>query len=191
MTNQQNLPLAREAPMPFVLQSGWSDPSHPDVGSDNVPAERREPVLAMDQIQGNVIAGFSKDFQTLLFLAIDENDVAHFKAWLAAQCPFVATAGEVLAFNRLFKQLRSRRGVETGAVKATWMNIAFSFGGLVKLVGQAEAGKFDDGAFKAGAAARSHDLGDPAPGDNLPGSLDTWLIGPRQRGRRDHYRRER
>ena len=53
----------REAPFPMPLLCGLDDASHPDVGN--------EPVLAVDQIQGNILAGFNKDFQTLIFLHID------------------------------------------------------------------------------------------------------------------------
>src|SRR5215212_6450378 len=109
-------PIAREAPAPVPLQCGIDDASHPHVPN--------EPVLAIDQIQGNIVAGFTKDFQVLVFLEIV--DVPSFKRWLKTQVPFIATTAEVLAFNRLFKEIRDRRRRESRAVKATWVNIAFS-----------------------------------------------------------------
>src|SRR5512143_985280 len=142
---------AREAPLPEVLQAGLDDPSHPAVTG--------EPVLAIDQIQGNILAGFNKDFQTLIFLHIDR--ASGFKRWLASQIDFVATSAEVLAFNRLFKEIRTGRKVESNAVKATWFNIAFSYEGIRLLAGAAEARKFKDHAFKAGLASHSESLGDP------------------------------
>src|SRR5207247_1779609 len=90
----------------------------------------------MEEIQGNVVAGFSKDFQTLLFLRIE--DVPSFKAWLAEFASLVATAEEVIAFNRLFKRTRDRRGY-SGSVKASWINVAFSHAGLTKLTTDADA----------------------------------------------------
>jgi hypothetical protein len=51
------------------LHAGRHDPSHPAV-----PAE---PVLDIDEIQGNILGGFTKDFQTMLFLEI--TDVAEFR----------------------------------------------------------------------------------------------------------------
>src|SRR6266540_147252 len=69
-----------------------TDPARPPVPD--------EPLLAMDNIQGNGVAGFSKDFQTLLFLKIV--DIPHFKRWLKSITPFIATAAEVLAFHRFF-----------------------------------------------------------------------------------------
>src|SRR5215831_720834 len=104
--------LARESPAPEPLQCGLTDPSRPDVGPDS---PRPEPVLAIGQIQGNIVPGFSKDFQTLLFLRIDHGK--EFKDWLRSQIPFITSAAEVLAFNRLFKEIRARRKQETHAVR--------------------------------------------------------------------------
>jgi hypothetical protein len=60
-----------------------------------------EPILRANNIQGNILGGFNKDFQTLLFLEIEQPD--SFRQWLQTQIPFIATASEVIAFNRLFK----------------------------------------------------------------------------------------
>lgn len=157
----------REAPFPEPLQCGLDDASHPDASA--------EPVLAVDQVQGNILAGFNKDFQTLIFLHIDR--ARDFKPWLASQVDFIATAAEVLAFNHLFKEIRTRRQRESNAVKATWINIAFSSQGIKVLVGAAEARKFRDRAFKAGLAARSESLGDPRDADDLEGSPRNWVVG--------------
>ena len=95
---------AREAPAPSPLErlaSNQTDPARPPVPN--------EPLLAIDNIQGNSVAGFNKDFQTLLLLKIV--DVPNFKRWLKSLIPFIATAAEVLAFNRLFKAIRSRLGL--------------------------------------------------------------------------------
>ena len=77
----------REAPHPSPLACGLDDASHPDSSG--------EPVLAIDQIQGNILAGFNKDFQTLIFLHIDRG--RYFKRWLASQVDFISTTAEVLA----------------------------------------------------------------------------------------------
>lgn len=133
------------------------------------PAAPGEPVLALDQIQGNVVPGFHKNHQTLLYLAID--DPARFRGWLARIAPEVATAAEVLAFNRLYKALRFRRR-RNPPLQVSWLNLAFSAAGLEKL-GAATAG-FRDAAFRAGLAARSARLADPAVG---PGSAGSWKVG--------------
>lgn len=157
----------REAPFPEALELDLDDASHPDAS--------REPVLAVDQIQGNILAGFNKDFQTLIFIHIDRTK--DFKIWLASQINFIATTAEVLAFNRLFKEIRTRRGIESSAVKATWINIAFSAQGLETLLGERNMRKFRDQAFRAGLAPRSERLGDPREADSLEGSPKNWVIG--------------
>ena len=76
----------REAPAPDPLHCGVDGPSH--------PAAEDEPVLNVDNIQGNILAGFNKDFQTLVFLHID--NVANFKPWLRHFAPRIATLGKVI-----------------------------------------------------------------------------------------------
>ena len=159
----------REAPFPVCSPCGLDDASHPAV--DN------EPVLAIDQIQGNILAGFNKDFQTLIFLHIDRAE--DFKPWLASQVDFIATTAEVLAFNRLFKEIRTRRKRESSAVKATWINIAFSYEGIRILAGAAEARKFKDHAFKVGLAARQKP-GRSSDEDDLESSPKNWVVGGTQ-----------
>jgi Dyp-type peroxidase family len=153
---------AREAPAPSLFQ-----PAHP---SPCQPAAPDEPVLNVRNIQGNILAGFNKDYQTLLFLEITK--VEQFKEWLKELTPFVATTAEVLAFNRLFKEIRSRRG-DSRTVQATWMNLAFSFRGLEKLAPK-DAKEFTDPAFQKGLRKRSEGLGDPTHGE---GSPETWVVG--------------
>jgi Dyp-type peroxidase family len=157
-----SFPLVREAPaVPSTSPSGTS-PARPDV--------RGEPHLAVANIQGNIIAGFNKDFQTLLFLRID--DAPAFKAWLATFAGLVATAEEVIAFNRLFKRTRDRRGY-SGSVKASWINIAFSHAGLAKLTAEADA--FVDPSFRTGVVAQSAALGDPTAED-ADGHPNHWVV---------------
>ncbi|MDQ6941767.1 MAG: Dyp-type peroxidase [Candidatus Eremiobacteraeota bacterium] len=134
-----------------------------------------EPALCSDNIQGNGLAGFNKDHQTLIFIRIDEPEA--FKKWLAAQIPFVATVAEVLAFNRLFKSVRFRRKHETRTVQATWTNIAFTHAALAKLLAQPDLG-FHDAAFKAGLADRSAGIGD-AQDAGAEGTAANWLFGTR------------
>jgi len=159
----QSAPI-REAFGPVPLGCGLDDPSHPFAPD--------EPVLAIHEIQGNILGGFSKDHQTLLCLRID--DAGEFKIWLQALIPFVATSAEVVAFNRLFKAVRSRRGTERNTIKATWINIAFSARGL-QLLG-ADVAAFLDPAFKEGLAPRSASLGDPTSA-TAEGNPAKWVVG--------------
>jgi Dyp-type peroxidase family len=124
--------------------------------------------LQLDQIQGNVVAGFNKDYTSYLFLTLpDEPDRA--RAWLAGLVGQVATAEEVKRFNDLFREIRRRRGQREGAVEAAWMNLAFTHEGLGKLgVDKAELGLFPD-EFREGMRNRRRAIGDV--GDNDP---DRW-----------------
>ena len=67
----------RETPAPSSWPANRAGPPVPD--------ERPEPVLAMANIQGNVVAGFNKDFQTLLYFHID--DALPFKKAVARARP--------------------------------------------------------------------------------------------------------
>ena len=137
-------------------------------------AAAAEEVLDIRNIQGNILAGFNKDHQALLFLEI--TDAARAKRWLQFITPSIATTDEVLGFNRLFKALRARRASEPGGLVATWLNIAFSRDGIAALTSAAEADKFKDEAFQVGLPARSPLLGDPTA-RNAPGAPENWRFG--------------
>ena len=154
--------LPPEAPAPRLTTLIGPSPSHPDAVD--------EPPLDVAEIQGNIVGGFNKDFQTLLFLRID--DPAVFKPWLTSFASVVATAEEVIAFNRLFKRTSDRRRYR-GSVKASWINIAFSHAGLAKLTDDADA--FADGSFLSGVVPQSAALGDPTAED-AEGNPKQWLV---------------
>ncbi|MEH2296558.1 Dyp-type peroxidase [Nostoc sp.] len=162
--------IIREAPAPDPLEGQQTNTFF------YVPAPN-EPVLNVNNIQGNILGGFNKDYQALLFLEIENPNA--FKQWLESQIDFIATASEVIAFNRLFKSCRKRRGRE-GTVKATWVNIAFSFEGLKKLTNDADA--FKDTSFKAGLAKRAVDLKDPVDKNGNPIG---WVVGGPDNGKVD------
>jgi Dyp-type peroxidase family len=161
----------REAPAIKPFQALQDDPTRPSVTD--------EPKLAIDNIQGNIV-GFNKDHVTMLFLKIDSNSVSDARAWLARLVPFIATAAEVLSFNRLFKEIRRRRCVDSRTVQATWINIAFSHDALQTLtngVGELSGlDQFKDEAFKVGLADRSKLLGDPAD-QSMEGNQKNWVFG--------------
>jgi Dyp-type peroxidase family len=138
---------------------------------DPAVLETMEPVLQVQDIQGNSLGGFHKDYQMLVFLKMDNVAVA--KRWIAQVEPLIATAAEVIQFNRLFKEMKQRYGYE-GMVKATFMNIGFTFDGLKKLTPDAD--QFTDESFKAGLHNRAASLGDPVD-PSAPGHPSNWLIG--------------
>jgi Dyp-type peroxidase family len=139
-----------------------------------IPGTTQDPGCIQEnlcQIQGNIIGGFNKDYQTFLFLKF--NDPAKGRNWVGQMIPEISTSEEVLAFNALFKAVRKRSGRE-GIVKATWTNIAFTHSGLKVLgIPNTDLNCFPDD-FKSGLAARAidkvGDLGSNAP-ENWVGSL--------------------
>ena len=128
-----------------------------------------EPVIDINDIQGNILAGFNKDFQNLLFLQITQPDTA--KKWIRDLVPQISSLDEVLRFNNLFKSLRVRlNGEDPHGLAATWVNVAFTFEGLKKLI-PGEAENFaKDSAFSKGMSASSKSLGDRVDPQN-------WVIG--------------
>ena len=153
----------REAPAPDPLRGTPGGPSHPQVAE--------EPVLNVDNIQGNVVPGFMKDHQTLVFLRID--NPLQFQRWLRGRVATIATTAEVLTFNRLFKSIRARLNREPANLKVTWTNVAFTAEGLKSL--GADTDQFFDEAFREGLAKRSPDLGDPTAA-GAAGAVKNWLV---------------
>lgn len=124
--------------------------------------------LNPQNIQGNILAGFNKDFQSFLFVSFPDGGDP--RGWVAEITPDVATTEEVGAFNALFKALTARRKGGFGTVEATWMNVAFTASGLTKLgASEADLGQFDP-SFRAGMLAQASAIGDVGP--NAP---DRWL----------------
>jgi Dyp-type peroxidase family len=114
--------------------------------------------LELKEIQGNILAGFNKDYASFLFLALPAEQ-AQAREWLRGLVGEVATAEEVRQFNDLFRAVRSRRGRE-GTVEATWMNLAFTHEGLAALgVGQPELDQFPP-EFRQGMRQRATEIGD-------------------------------
>jgi Dyp-type peroxidase family len=123
--------------------------------------------LPLDNIQGNILAGFHKDFESHLFLEFTTQQEA--RIWLNSIVNEIATSEEVKQFNDLFKTLRKRSGRE-GTVKATWTNIAFTHSGLEALgVLGNELESFPE-AFKLGMKERAEIIGDSAIS-----SPDHWI----------------
>ncbi len=139
---------------PFVL------PQHANLDTTTLDGAGSVPIN-FKNIQGNILGGFNKDFQTMLFLHF--TDPVKGRAWLAHMARNVSSSDDVLAFNNLFKLLRARHGRE-GMVQATWTNIAFTHSGLTAL-GATGLSSFPQ-AFKDGMAARAallSDVGASAP----------------------------
>jgi Dyp-type peroxidase family len=145
--------------------------------TDRAPMPAEE-LLAVDEIQGNILAGFNKDHQVFLFLRMEEGP-AHVEAvrsWIRAIAPQVNTAAEVHAYNKLFKALRKRQGRDPHGLVGTWLHIAFSRRALELLTSPADVALFTDSAFQDGLAVSASDLGDPADPAS-EGSPERWVVG--------------
>jgi Dyp-type peroxidase family len=141
-----------------------------------VPVE--EELLDVDDIQGNILGGFNKDFQVFLFLQIASSvtALAATRTWLGQMVPAVNSVGEVASFNKLFKGMRRRQGADPVGLASTWMNIAFSASALRRLTTVAEVDEFSDESFREGLSARSGGLGDPTD-TAAQGNCHNWVVG--------------
>jgi Dyp-type peroxidase family len=132
-----------------------------------------EDLLEVNDIQGNILAGFNKDFQTFLFLKINDRNIV--KDWLSAITTRISTVAEVHSFNNIFRALRARRkGEDPRGMVATWLNIAFTSAGIQALTSEEEMGKFQDTPFRLGMHERAGLLGDPLDANGQPAN---WVIG--------------
>jgi len=108
--------------------------------------------LDLDDIQGNVMPGFSKDHQAFVFVrfrGVDEG-----RKWLVESQPHIASARAVDRYRSLYRSPRARESQphpsQVGALAhptATWVNVALSFAGL-RLVAQANTLTRFSGAFR-------------------------------------------
>jgi Dyp-type peroxidase family len=102
--------------------------------------------LHLDEIQGNVVPGFSKDHQAFLFVRFDNAEQG--RAWLRAVRLHVASATEVQAFREVFKSVTPEPmlvhagGGPPNQLEATWVNLALSSAGLRLLTGPGSAVQF-------------------------------------------------
>ena len=109
-------------------------------------------------IQGNILAGFNKDFQSFIFFSIP--DAGSGGTWLADLVDQVSTTDQVLGFNTNFKRLRKRMADPTTMRRAMWMNLALTYRGLKAIgVPEPELAGFSP-EFRDGMAARAAQLGD-------------------------------
>jgi Dyp-type peroxidase family len=127
-----------------------------------------EAVLNGDNVQGLGLAGFRKDHHELLFVHFA--DAKRARRLLGHLAPNVASHNEVTAFNRLFSEIKQRRG-EEGTIEASWLGLALTAKGLVELgvdlggLGSTEGAT----AFADGMAARAQEIGDIREADSPAG----------------------
>lgn len=133
-----------------------------------------EPLLALDEIQGNIVPGFLKDHQHFLFFSIV--DAAAAQTCLSKLGSHLSTASEVLTAHEHRKSMLKRLGREPDAAHFIFKNVALSATGIRKLTAKADVDEFGDDAFKQGLADRSTLIGDPQPKTGL-GHVSRWIVG--------------
>jgi Dyp-type peroxidase family len=131
------------------------EPAFPDEPTATVPkmGGYDEPVLDDEEIQGNVLAGFKKNFQWVI--GFDIADVGLARQWIGARAHDLATTASVARYNR-----RYRAGEQPPPI--SWLNLAFSFA-AVKLLRPSDADDIGSLAFKQGIAARGVFAVEPEP----------------------------
>jgi Dyp-type peroxidase family len=145
--------------------------------SDDVSdvAARNLPLRWSDEIQGDVLAGFRKDHETVVLLRFPD-DQEPVRKWLGRLIPQLATTRQVAAFNAEFSAARRNlAGSDPAGLKVTWVNLSLTYSGLKFLMGEEPFPNQDDNgvqAFVQGAFARGAINGDE--GESAP---ERWLFG--------------
>ena len=126
-----------------------------------------EPVLHVDEIQGNVLPGFNTRHQRLLGIRFDGPERA--RTWLRAIADRVSTLAAVHEVRNVRRRALCRG--ESRPPTPVWTSVAFSADGLRLFT--ADVDEIRELAFLAGMAQRG--LGDPPPG--FPGHRSEWVVG--------------
>lgn len=148
------------------------DPDSDVVTGPVVPGAPAEPLLAVDEIQGNILPGFNTLNQTLLGLKLPPDDVESARPWLRDLVPLVSTLAQVSEFRNV-RRRALRRG-EPRPPSPIWMSLALDVDGLQRLGFVIDP--IRDRSFKLGMARRSGSLGDPRlAGDE--GHPASWIVG--------------
>ena len=126
--------------------------------------------LNLSNIQGNILAGFNKDYQDFLFLRFTAPSRA--RAWIReiASKNFPAglansTSQNVLKFNAQFKALRDEGIRPEDVITSGWTHLAISFRGFKALgIPTRDLARFPK-TFQDGMAKRKRVLGDLGAND--------------------------
>ena len=139
------------------------------------PFEPIEPVLELDDIQGAVIPGFLKQYQTLIGInsgdSLDQaKDLRRFVGLLSK---LVTPGRQALEDRRTFKALKLADKLNEKPPVA-FVAVGFSYGGLLKLTPSAKS--ITSEAYRLGLTARSSLLGDPTDLSE-EGNPANWVVG--------------
>lgn len=93
----------------------------------------REPVLPVDEIQGDILLGFNKPHSQIVVIDIDESQITKVKLWLISVADNITTAADVLAHRREYREI----GYDKYDGPA-FVQVAFGYPGLKKLTANTE-----------------------------------------------------
>jgi Dyp-type peroxidase family len=132
-----------------------------------------EPLLEIDEIQGNILAGFNTDYQLVWTFAAQS--VAGLRDLLRALAPDVTSLRAIDGRRRSRREERRRTLREPAASPEVRTCIGLTFAALSKVA--PDASQFKDIGFVEGLSAeRSALLGDPQD-EGLRGAPSGWLVG--------------
>ncbi|MCB9077889.1 MAG: Dyp-type peroxidase [Anaerolineaceae bacterium] len=131
-----------------------------------------EPILAANDIQGNIAPGFSKPHQ--LFITLKLHQAESGRSLLQALLPGLTSMAEVYDYLQQRKGYLTRGETPPADEQTVWLNVALSAAGLRRF-NHPEIEALDP-SFAKGMAALSGALGDPHQPDQ-PGHKRRWLVG--------------
>lgn len=119
-------------------------------------------MLELDDIQGNILAGFNTDFELMLGLTwTDGNNLDILTPWLAARAPELTSVAEIRASRAAMK-------LSLNGPPLVWLSLAISERLMTKIL---PGVIFNDEAFRRGMPRRSGTL----LGDRTP--VTDWKVG--------------
>ena len=128
-------------------------------------------MLAVDEIQGNIVPGFGSFVQTLLGIRFEDADSA--RRWLSDVVPAISTLRQVNDARNVRR--RAARSGKPRPASPVWTNLAVSVEGL-KLLGL-PTDRIRDKAFRLGLyGPASRALGDPRDPAH-EGHVSRWVVG--------------
>jgi Dyp-type peroxidase family len=140
-----------------------------------MPGQPDLPLRTSTEIQGDILAGFNKDYRLYLFLRFP--DQYHGRAWLKELIPFIADTKDVAAFNTLFSLARHGAGGKDPVnLKATWVNVDLTLDGLKLLLNADPSPSLiaqGFSSFVAGPEASAATIN----GDTGPSDPTHWVVG--------------
>jgi deferrochelatase/peroxidase EfeB len=147
------------------------DPDSDIVTAPDIPGAPLEPVLVIDEIQGNVLPGFGSLVQAFIGLRFANTDTA--RKCLGWLLPSVSTLRQVNDVRNIRR--RAARSQRPRPPSPIWTNVALSVEGL-SILGVPTA-NLVDGSFKKGLYREiSKALGDPVDAGR-DGHVSRWRVG--------------